>query len=57
MKKYGPGFVALSKRTGKVMATGRDIKDLWQKAERKRINFSKIVITHIPKYGTTPSAY
>lgn len=53
MKKYGPGFVALSKRTGKVMATGRDIKDLWQKAERKRINFSKIVITHIPKYGTT----
>ena len=52
MKKYGPGFVALSKRSGKVVASGRDIKQLWKKAEEQHVDFSKIVITHIPKYGT-----
>lgn len=52
MKKYGPGFVAFSKQTGKVVAAGRDIEELWHKAEQKNVNFSKIVITHIPKYGS-----
>lgn len=52
MKKYGPGFVAFSKKSGRVLAYGKDIKKLWENAEKKRINFSKIVISHIPKYGT-----
>lgn len=51
VKKYGPGFVALSKKTGKVIASGRNIKELWEKADKKRIDFSNIVISHLPKYG------
>ena len=50
-KKYGPGFIAVSKKTGRVLAAGRDIKKLWESAKRKYVNFSSIVITHVPKYG------
>lgn len=55
MKKYGPGFVAFSKKNGRVLAYGKDIKKLWETAEKKRVDFSKIVISHIPKYGTVNS--
>ncbi len=51
MKKYGPGFVAVSKKSGKVLASGKDIKKLWENAEGKNVDFSNIVISHIPKYG------
>lgn len=52
MKKYGPGFVALSKVSGRVMAYGADIKRMWENAEKRGIDFSKITVTHIPKYGS-----
>ncbi len=52
MKKYGPGFVAFSKKSGRVLASGKDFQKLWENAEKRKIDFSKIVISHIPKYGT-----
>ena len=52
MKRYGPGFVALSKTSGRVGAHGRDIKEMWQRAEKKKVDFTKITVTHVPKYGS-----
>ena len=52
MKKYGPGFVALSKTSGRVLAYGKDIKKMWEKAEKKNVDFTKITVTHVPKYGS-----
>ena len=52
MKKYGPGFVAISESSGRVVAHGGDFEKMWKDAERKRINFSKVVISHVPKFGT-----
>mgnify|MGYP001560721008 CR=1 FL=1 len=52
MKKYGPGFVAISEKSGRVVASGHDIKKMYTDAEAKNIDFSKIVITHVPKYGS-----
>lgn len=56
MKQYGPGFVALSKRSGRVVAHGRDIKAMWEQAEKKKVDFSNISVAHVPKYGSL-SAY
>lgn len=52
MKKYGPGFVAVSKSSGRVLAHGKDVKQMWQDAERKKVDFSKIVVTHVPRFGS-----
>lgn len=52
MKKYGPGFVAISEKSGRVLASGHDIQKMYIDAESKQIDFSKVVITHVPKYGT-----
>ncbi len=55
-KKYGPGFVAISEKTGRVLAHGKDIKKMYEDAGRKNIDFTKVVISHVPKYGAL-SAY
>lgn len=49
MKKYGPGFVALSKKSGRVVAHAKKFGDLWEKIE-KRSSFKKnqLKITHVP---------
>lgn len=52
MKRYGPGFVALSKTSGRVLAHGKDIKKMWGNAEKRNLDFSKITVTHVPKYGS-----
>ena len=52
MKRYGPGFVAFSEASGRVLAHGRDIKRMWEDAEKKQVDFSKVVISHVPKYGS-----
>ena len=52
MKKYGPGFVAVSKTSGRVLAHGKDVKQMWQNAEKKKLDFSKFIVTHIPKFGS-----
>jgi hypothetical protein len=52
MKKYGPGFVAISEKTGKVLASGHDIQKMYSDAENKGVDFSKVVISHVPKYGS-----
>ena len=55
-KKYGPGFVAISESSGRVLAHGPDIKKMYQDAEKKRVDFTKVVISHVPRYGSL-SAY
>lgn len=52
IKKYGPGFVAVSKTSGRVMAHGRDIEKMYLNADKKGIDYSKVVISHVPKYGS-----
>lgn len=52
MKRYGPGFVAISKKSGKVMVSGKNLSQVWDKAEKRQIGFSKIEIMHIPRYET-----
>lgn len=52
IKKYGPGFVAVSKSSGRVVAHGRDIEKMYQNADKKGIDYSKVVISHVPKFGS-----
>ena len=52
MKRYGPGFVAISKTSGRVVAHGHDIQKMWKDAEKKRLDFSKFTVTHVPRYGS-----
>jgi len=55
IKKYGPGFVAQSKTSGRVLAHGRDFKEMWENAEKKKINFQEVVIGHVPEWGVIPN--
>ena len=55
-KKYGPGFVAYSKKSGRVLAHGKDIKKMYEDAERKNLDLTGVVISHVPQYGVF-SAY
>lgn len=52
MKRYGPGFIAVSKKSGRVMAAGKNLARLWEKAEKRNLDFSKIEIMHLPRYET-----
>ena len=52
MKRYGPGFVAVLESSGRIIAHGHDFKKMWEDAEKKNIDFSKVLISHVPKYGT-----
>ena len=53
MKRYGPGFVALSKKSGRVVAHAREFGKLWQKIRgRKSFKEDGLKITHVPGYGT-----
>jgi len=47
IKKYGPGYIAKSKKTGKVIAHAKRLDFLFQKTEGK----TDIVISWIPKKG------
>jgi len=52
VKKYGPGFVAISKKDGRVLAAGKDLSQVWKKAENKKLDFKKLEIMHVPRYET-----
>lgn len=52
MKKYGPGFLAVSKKNGRVMVSGKNLAQVWKRAEKKDLDFSKIEIMHVPRYET-----
>lgn len=45
IKKYGPGYVAKSKKTGKVIASAKRLDFLFKKTKDK----TNIVISWIPK--------
>lgn len=52
MKKYGPGFVALSKRSGRVVAHAKKFGELWQKIrERESFKRDLLKISHVPSYS------
>lgn len=49
IKKYGPGYVALSIKSGRVVASGKDIKELWKKVKKKKIfRQNQTIIHHVP---------
>ena len=52
MKKYGPGFVAISKKSGKVLVAGKKLSQVWEKAEEKKLDFQKLEIMRVPRYET-----
>ncbi|MBI3342942.1 hypothetical protein HY032_02200 [Candidatus Gottesmanbacteria bacterium] len=47
MKKYGPGYVAKTVKSGKVVAHAKKLDILFHKTK----NRSDVVISWIPKYG------
>ena len=52
-KKYGPGFVALSQISGRVLASGKDIKKVWDKVEKTKLfKENKVIFQHVPPPGT-----
>jgi|GEM_PF-6531400 len=52
MKRYGPGFLAVYKKSGRVMVSGKNLAQVWEKAEEKDLDFSKLEIMHVPRYET-----
>ncbi len=52
-KKYGPGFVLLSKRTKRVLLAAPDYKTLAQKAEKKNINREETQFLYVPSVKRT----
>lgn len=52
MKKYGPGFVAVSKKSGRVLVAGKNLSQVWEKAEEKKLNFKQLEIMRVPRYET-----
>jgi hypothetical protein len=49
VKKYGPGYVALSQNSGRVLASGKDIKEVWKKIKKSPLfKENKVVIRHVP---------
>lgn len=52
MKKYCPGFVAVSKKSGRVLVAGKNLSQIWEKAEEKKLNFKKLEIMRVPRYET-----
>lgn len=53
IKKYGPGFVALSQESGRVLASGKDVKQVWDKVKNTKLfKEDKVTIRHVPPPNT-----
>lgn len=52
-KKYGPGFVCYSTKTGRVKAYGKNIKVLYEMIKKKKIDRQETSILYIPGYKST----
>jgi hypothetical protein len=51
VKTYGPGFVAQSKESGRVVAHADDFEKLMKQIEhRESYKKDKLVIMHVPSY-------
>jgi sulfur relay (sulfurtransferase) DsrC/TusE family protein len=48
IKKYGPGYIAKNKKTGKVVAHSKKINELFKKIEGK----NEVIISWVPKPNT-----
>jgi len=51
-KKYEPGFVMYSIKSGKVLAAARDYQSLEKKAERKKIRRELASVVYVPDIHT-----
>jgi len=52
VKKYGPGFVAQSKESGRVVAHADDFEKLMKQIEhRESYKKNKLIVMHVPSYG------
>ncbi len=47
IKKYGPGYIAKSKKTGRVVAHAKKLNVLFEKTRERK----DVVITWVPKSG------
>ena len=63
IKKYGPGFVALSQKSGRVVASGKTMQEVWEKEKKKkRLKENEVRIRHVPPpntllaYGVRPNS-
>lgn len=53
-KKYGPGFVALSQRSGRVLASGKDVEEVWEEIKDSQLfQQNQVVIRHVPPPGAS----
>ena len=49
VKRYGPGFVALSIKSGRVVASGKTMKEVWTHVKHgKLFKENKVRIRHVP---------
>lgn len=48
IKKYGPGYVAKSRKTGKVVAHAKRLDVLFEKTKKRK----ELTISWVPKKGT-----
>lgn len=52
VKTYGPGFVAQSKESGRVVAHAKQFEVLWDKIKnRESFKKDKLIIMQVPQYG------
>ena len=49
-EKYGPGYIAKDKKTGKVIAYASKVDTLMEKIKKYKIK-KEVVISWIPKHG------
>lgn len=58
MKKYGPGFVALSKKSGRVVAHAKKFGKLWDEVkDRESFKDNKLKIMHVPDFESRSAYY
>ncbi len=54
MRKYGPAFVAYSKKTGRLLAHAKDFGKLWDEvADKPSFKKGRVIIGHIPSASVT----
>lgn len=49
IKKYGPGFVAISEESGRVLASGKDMNEVWNEVKDSPLfKENKVAFRHVP---------
>lgn len=54
MRKFGPAFVAYSKKTGRLLAQAKEFGKLWDEVvDKPSFKEDRVVIGHIPSASAT----